>query len=91
TLSGTVTAGGTPLDGATVHVVTAAGGYITNTTTAGGGIYSLTLSPGTYKLYVQPNTAGYANQWFGGADIGSATVIAVSANTVQNIALVAGP
>ena len=33
-----------------------------------GGAYSLDLPAGTYKLYVQPNEPGYADQWFGGAD-----------------------
>jgi hypothetical protein len=47
-------------------------------------------APGSYKLYVQPNKSGYADQWFGGPDEGSATVIAVSANTLQDIALI-GP
>ena len=91
TLSGTVTAGGSGLDGAMVHVVTAAGAYVTNTTTAGGGAYTLTLSPGDYKLYVQPNKPGYPNQWFDGTDVANATVIPVSANTLQNIALVGPP
>ena len=90
TLSGTVTAAGTGLDGAIVYVVTAGDVYVTNTTTAGGGAYTFSLAPGSYKLYVQPNKSGYAAQWFGGPDEGSATVIAVSANTLQNIALV-GP
>ena len=85
-----MTAAGTGLDGAIVYVVTAGDVYVTNTTTAGGGAYTFSLAPGSYKLYVQPNKSGYAAQWFGGPDEGSATVIAVSANTLQNIALV-GP
>ena len=90
TLSGTVTANGTGLEGAMVHVLTAAGDYVTNTTTAGGGAYSLTLAPGDYKLVIWPNEPGYPNQWFDGTDVANATVIPVSANTLQNIALV-GP
>ena len=87
TLSGSVTAAGIGVVGALVHVVTAAGVYITNTPTGALGAYSFTLSPGTYKLYIQPNKAGYADQWFGGTSVGTATVITVAGNTVQNIPL----
>ena len=72
-----------------VHVLTAAGGYVTNTTTASGGTYSLTLAPGDYKLVIWPNEPNYPDQWFGGTDLASATVIPLNANTLQNIALVA--
>ena len=91
TLSGTVTAGGIGLDGALVYVVTAGDAYVSNTTTAGGGAYTFTLAPGDYKLWIQPNEAGYPDQWFGGTDVGSATVIHVSSNTLQNIVLVGPP
>ena len=91
TLSGNVTAGGSGLAGATVHLVTGADGYVTSTTTNGSGAYTFSLTPGSYKLWIQPNEPGYSDQWYDGVSaIGSATLIAVSGNTVRNIALV-GP
>ena len=78
---------GTGLAGATVHLITAAGVYVTNTTTGALGAYSFTLAPGTYKLWIQPNKAGWNDQYFGGTSLATATVITVAANTVQNIAL----
>ena len=90
TLSGTVTAAGNPHDGTVVHVVLPDGTYIGNTTTAGGGHYSISLASGDYKLYLQPNLAGYPDQYYGGSDLASATVVTVSANTVKDIALVPG-
>ncbi len=91
TLSGAVTAGGSPLPGATVHVILDDGTYIGNTASVAGGAYSITLAPGTYKLWIQPNEPGYGDQYFGGADLGTATPIGVSANTVADVPLVGGP
>ena len=62
--------------------------YIGAATMGSGGTYTIDLPPGNYKLYVEPNTAGYPNQWFGGLTYASATPIAVSAATTQNITLV---
>ena len=85
-----MTAAGNPHDGTVVHVVLPDGTYIGNTTTAGGGHYSISLASGDYKLYLQPNLAGYPDQYYGGSDLASATVVTVSANTVKDIALVPG-
>ena len=38
------------------------GTYIGDTTSAGGGQYSISLAAGDYKLYIQTNTAGYPDQ-----------------------------
>jgi hypothetical protein len=90
TISGTVTGtAGVALPGATIHVFTAATSTWVAVTTAGaGGAYSLTLAPGTYKLFVQPNTAGYSNTWYGGVDYASATLVDLTtASATVNIAL----
>ena len=56
TISGTVTAAGSGLDGAIVYVFDAgSSAYVGNTTTAGGGAYSLSLPPAHYKLWIQTN------------------------------------
>lgn len=54
-------------------------------TTTTGGAYTITLAPGSYKLYIQPNRAGYANQWYGGTSLRTATIINVAANVTLNI------
>ena len=91
TLSGTLTAG-TPHDGSTVHLLSAAGDYLGNTTTSGGGSYSFTVSPGSYVLWIQPNLAGYPDQYYDGVpDFASATPIAVAGDTVQDITLTGPP
>ena len=55
--------------GASVHVFDAGTytwiGYVV---TGAGGAYSIDLPAGTYKLFVQPDEAGYADQWVGGSD-----------------------
>ena len=91
TLSGTLTAG-TPHDGSTVHLLSAAGDYLGNTATSGGGLYSFTVSPGDYVLWIQPNLAGYPDQYYDGVpDFASATPIAVAGDTVQDITLTGPP
>jgi hypothetical protein len=91
TLSGKVTAAGVGLNGAVVTLYTASGTNLANVTTSGSGNnaggYSFQVLAGNYKLYVQPNLTGYANQWFGGADQAHATVLPVTAATSQNIIL----
>ena len=79
---------GQKLVGATVSVYNAltgaavAGASATSTT---GGNYTVTLAPGSYKLYITTNKGGYANQWFGGASLGAATTINVTQVATQNI------
>ena len=79
TLSGTVTAGGPGLSGASVHVFDAGTytwiGYVV---TSAGGAYSIDLPAGTYKLFIQPDEPGYADQWVGGADHATASVVDLS-------------
>jgi hypothetical protein len=89
TLSGVVRAsGGTPLNGTSVYVFDATTYlYIGAATMGAGGTYTIDLPAGSYKLFVEPNTAGYPNQWLGGSNYGSATAIAVSAATTQDITL----
>ncbi|MFZ0323941.1 MAG: carboxypeptidase regulatory-like domain-containing protein, partial [Actinomycetes bacterium] len=91
TLSGTVTAGGTGLPGAMVHVFDA-GTYtwVGYTTSGTGGTYTIDLPAGTYKLFVQPDEAGYADQWVGGTDHAGAAVVDLSTgNATKNVPLVA--
>ena len=42
-----------------------ASAYAGNTTTGTAGGYSLSLASGTYKLWIQTNTAGYPDQAYG--------------------------
>ncbi len=65
--------------------------YIGAATMGAGGTYTIDLPAGTYKLFIEPNTPGYANQWLGGSDYASATVVTVSATTTQDITLVGAP
>ena len=92
-LSGTLTltggnANGTKLVGAKVSVYDALTGKSLQTVTSTtGGAYSVTLAPGSFKLYLQPNRAGYANQWVGGTGIGNATITNVATAVTLNIAV----
>ena len=66
TISGTVTAAGTGVAGAIVYVFDAGtAAYVGNAITDAGGAYSVALPPGTYKLWIQTNTAGYPDQAYG--------------------------
>jgi FtsP/CotA-like multicopper oxidase with cupredoxin domain len=91
TLSGRITAAGTGVNNANVSVYSTSGAVVGTTTTSGSGNYSFSLLSGTYRLYVQPNLTGYANQWYGGADVTKATTITLAANTTVNLALVGAP
>jgi hypothetical protein len=90
TLSGIVRAndGTTPLNGTSVYAFDGTSYVYDGAATMGsGGTYTINLPAGTYKLYVQPNTPGYADQWVGGSDYTSATVVTVSGATALNITL----
>jgi hypothetical protein len=90
TLSGTITAGGTPLV-ATVSVFDSTTfAWAGNATSAADGTFSLSVPPGTYKLYLQPTTPGYVDQWYGGDGVywSSATPVTVSGATSVPISLV---
>ena len=94
TLSGTVTAGGTGLAGAIVTVSYVGRGPMpapVSAVTDALGAYALTLAAilgaDPYKLFVQTNAPGYPDQWLGGS--AAPTVVVLSGNTVQDIALVA--
>ncbi len=94
TISGNVTAGGPGVSGAIVYAFDATtSAYIGNTTTGAGGAYSITLAQGSYKLWIQTNTAGYPDQAYGpDGTFANATVITLSSsNQTINIALVASP
>ena len=67
TISGTVTAAATPVEGAIVYVFDAGtAAYAGNAFTGATGAYSVSLPSGTYNLWVQTNTAGYPDQAYGG-------------------------
>ena len=93
TLSGTVSTSGGPLAGATVHVFTDGTAYswLGATTSTAGGAYSITLPPGSYKLYIQPNNGGYPDQWHGGPDYAGATTVTLNANATEDISLTPTP
>ena len=93
TLSGTVTAG-SGLSGAIVYVFdSGTSAYVANTTTGGGGAYSISLPAGHYKLWIQTNTGGYPDQAYGpDGTFANATAIDLSTtNQTANVVLVAGP
>ena len=80
TISGTVTGSGGPLDNPRVHVFDAtSGAYVTTAVPVPGGAYTVTLGSGTYKLWVQPNTAGYYDTWYGGPDFAGADTLDINA------------
>ena len=83
-LSGTVTGtGGAPLPAAYVVIYQAASPtWVTTVAVNGSGAYAVTLPTGNYKVRVQPNTAGYADFWYGGTAYGDATVIALTSNSI---------
>jgi FtsP/CotA-like multicopper oxidase with cupredoxin domain len=91
TLSGTLTTTGGPSPGVVltsgrVSIYNAATSASVSTVQSNGvGFYTVALPAGTYKIYLQPNRTGYANQWFGGTSITNATVITISGNKTQNI------
>ena len=59
--------GTTPLNGTQVYVFDATtDAYIGAATMGAGGTYTINLPAGSYKLYIEPNTAGYSDQWWGG-------------------------
>jgi hypothetical protein len=89
TLSGVVRgSGGTPLNGTSVYAFDGTSYVYDGAATMGsGGTYTINLPAGSYKLYVQPNTSGYADQWLGGSTYASAAVIPVSGTTAQDITL----
>ena len=88
-LSGVVTgSGGVPVSGALVHVFDAAtSSYVGAATMGSAGGYTIELASGSYKAYVQTNTPGYPDQWVGGSSMADATVVVVSADTIQDLAL----
>jgi hypothetical protein len=91
TLSGTVTSAAGPLVGAYVHVFgSSSPDYMATAISGSGGSYSVTLPEGSYKLWIQPNTGGYPDQWDGGVGFAGASAIILSANATENI-VVTGP
>ena len=52
-----------------------------------GAAYTIDLRAGSYKAYVQTNTPAYPDQYIGGSSLETATVITVSADTTQDLAL----
>ena len=88
-LSGVVSgSGGVPVTGAFVYVFDAvSGSYMGAATMGPDGGYTMVLAPGSYKAYVQTNTPAYPDQWVGGSSLADATVIALNADTVQNLAV----
>ncbi|MEQ1702338.1 MAG: carboxypeptidase-like regulatory domain-containing protein [Ilumatobacteraceae bacterium] len=90
-LTGTLTlsggrSNGVKLVGARVSVYDALTGRSLQTiTSTTGGAYTITLAPGSYKLFIQPNRGGYVNQWYGGTSLGTAVIINVAANATLNI------
>ena len=76
-----------------VHVFDAASyTWVGYTTTTAGGSYTIDLPAGTYKLFVQPDEPGYADQWVGGADHAGASVADLTGgDATADVALVGNP
>jgi VCBS repeat-containing protein len=92
TLSGDVTTSGGPLAGTFVYIFSATGqSYIGAATMGPGAAYSIAVPAGSYKAYVQTNNPGYPDQWIGGSSYETASPIAVSANTSQDLLLASPP
>lgn len=88
-ISGTVTAGATPIQGVEVYAYqTATGDSSPAATTDAFGNYLLTgLSPGSYKVFSYSYWLGYSNQWYDNTtDFSAAGLVVVTAgNTAINI------
>jgi hypothetical protein len=83
-LTGTVTSGGSPLNGATVTAKLTTSPYtVTTAVTNGSGVYSMNLDPGTYNT--QATLHGY------NVDVHNGLVINGAAATTQNYILTAVP
>ena len=78
TLQGTLLGNGAPFDGATVEAYSVTGADMGGTTTAGGGLYSLSLDPGVYKLNIV--AGGYPSVWYGAANLTGAREIILVAD-----------
>ena len=65
--------------------------YFGTSVTTAGGAYAFSLPAGTYKLFVQPDEPGFADQWKGGPDFGAATPIPLSADTTGVAFPLVGP
>jgi Ca2+-binding RTX toxin-like protein len=90
-LSGTVRAGSQPVAGAIVWAYnTSNGHWKAAEPTAADGSYSLTVLPGRYKVYVNPNNGVHPGTWLGGATLETATVVEITADLSQNVDLESG-
>jgi len=59
TVTGTVTSGGSPVNGITVTLTANGGGAVTTTaTTSGSGQFAVSAAPGTYSIIVDQNVSG---------------------------------
>ena len=93
TLSGILTgSNGTLMEGARIYLVNpTTNAVITSAPADVDGVYTLTAPvPGGYKLWINPNRAGYATQYHGGTSLATATLVTLSANTPLDIT-VSGP
>ena len=94
TVSGTVTADGTGVDGAVVWAFKASdGSYVSGVVAGAGGSYSLPLAPDSYKLWIT-NAPGYPDQAYGpDGTFGNATVVDLTTTDQPgtDIVLTAGP
>jgi hypothetical protein len=51
----------------------------------GLGNYTATLAPGSYRLQILPQRAGYATQWYGGTSFANGTTVTMTAARTLNI------
>jgi hypothetical protein len=84
-------ASGAAVAGASVQAYLGGAGAVCCTFVSSGasdssGNYSFALSAGTYKIWINPPSP-FPQQWNGGTDFASATVVIVSGPTVVNITL----
>ena len=88
TLSGTVTAGGAPLEGAVVWAYNpGTGKWTASAPSAADGSYAVTVAPGAHQVYVNPNEPGLPARWLGGTSQATATVFDLTADTTVDIVL----
>ena len=81
-ITGKVTGpGGLPIDGADVELYDSDGEQIDTAVTGSRGRYTLYVDDGDYKLHLTPDSGsstGLHDQWYGGTDQASATVLTVN-------------
>jgi hypothetical protein len=85
TISGTISASSGGLEGVLVDVFSESGEFVASTASGEAGAYTITgLTPGKYKLKLEPQEGNYVSQYYSGKNtLEAATLITVSAGETK--------